>query len=191
MIGVANALASASPFLTVSPHSYKNIIPQSASFDVSQSIGDKCLIVFFAIVSAVWNDMPIQYELEIEKNVLRTSVTGFVATKDIIKHLEEVLDKNLVSPGQVAIVNVDYVDVFVSSKSDLAEIENLVSQLFAKGRVYDLFIASDSRSRAMIESLLRSFRQGSVEMLLCHSEQHAEEMLDTIKHQQVATGRYE
>lgn len=151
---------------------------------MSQSFGKKGLIAFPAIVSANWNDMTIQYELETEKNVLRINVTGFVATKDVIEHLKDVLNDNLVSPGQVAIVDVDSVEVFVNSQSDLAEIENLVSQLFARGRVHNLFIASDSKSRRIIESLEGSFRRGGTAMTICYSKQHAEEMLNTIKKSQ-------
>lgn len=133
--------------------------------------------------------MSIQYELDKEENVLRVCVSEFVATKDVIEFLKDVLNNNLTAPGQVAIVDVDSIDVLVNSQSDFAEIKNLYSQLFAKGRVYDLFIASDLRSREMIESFLGSFQRGSIEMMTCYTHHHAEEMLKTIKHQQLVASK--
>lgn len=64
--------------------------------------------------------MPIKHELDKEINILRTTASGILTTKDIIITLTDRLTKKVVSPGQVSIIDIDAVEDLVVSYSDLA-----------------------------------------------------------------------
>ena len=128
----------------------------------------------------VLKGMSIQEEVDREINVVRIAISGTLKTKSIIDKLKEALNSKNFS-SKVAIVDIDSVEDLNITYSDLAEIVHLLSQLAEKGRAYYLFIASNPKSTQIFKLLLGSLQRGNLDMMLCHSKQHAEQMLNIIR----------
>lgn len=124
--------------------------------------------------------MAINYALD-SRNILRVKVPQVLTTEIFISYLEEIIKDDKVSLGQVAIVNLDKVNELIIHHSDLLLVEELLTMLVHRGRLWTVFIVSHSKCRSMLDSMAQIFCRANMEVSICDSAKEAEEVVNIVK----------
>lgn len=121
--------------------------------------------------------MPIAYEFNQERSLLRTTAQGLMTSGDIIKHLEDISLESAIGNCFSEIVNMSEIEDLEFRYSDSQEIASLVEKWQVKGHSLTIFWADNQKSMEITEFLIPLFRKIGLNIQICGSEKEANSFL--------------